>query len=294
MKEPMRSRVMLIASMGIFGTVGIFRRYIPLPSGVIAMLRGAVGALFLLIVMLAGRQKPARAAIRQELPRLCISGAVMGFNWILLFEAYNHTSVATATLCYYMAPIFTILASPFVLGEKLTVRRLGCVGAALIGMVLVSGVADAGFGGIGELTGVALGLGAAALYATLVLINKRMRPLPAYDKTVTQLLSAAAVLAVYTLVTGEWSGLTVSPLTAVLLAVVCVVHTGVAYALYFGSMEHLPAHTLALFSYLDPVLAVLLSAFLLHEPMTPATAVGAVLILAGAMISELPARPKKN
>jgi len=94
-----------ILSMFIFGTIGIFRRYLPLPSSLVAMVRGAIGMAFLLAVMALIRRKLDVAAIRKNFLRLCLSGACLGINWILLFEAYNYTSVATATLCYYLAPM---------------------------------------------------------------------------------------------------------------------------------------------------------------------------------------------
>ena len=176
MQEKQRgaSRLPLIASMVIFGTIGIFRRHIALPSSVIAMLRGAVGMAFLYGLMRLRGQRMDMRSVKKNLPVLTLSGALMGFNWILLFEAYNYTTVATATLCYYMEPIFVILASPLLFGERLTPRRLICVAAALFGMVLVSGVMSVGINAGAEMAGIAMGLGAAALYASVVLINKRM------------------------------------------------------------------------------------------------------------------------
>jgi len=294
MKETQKARLALITSMTVFGTIGIFRRYIPLPSSLLAMLRGAVGAVFLLLVLLVLRRKPDSGAIRKNAALLIISGAAIGVNWILLFEAYNYTSVATATLCYYFAPIFAILLSPVFLREKMRARPL-CVIAALVGMVLVSGIWSPGAGSqadFSEIRGMLFGLGAAALYASVILMNKRLGPINAYDKTAVQLISAAVVLLPYVLATGAARDLTFTPLTVVMLAVVCIVHTGIAYALYFSSFEHLPSQTLALFSYIDPVVAVLLSALLLKEPMTLYTGVGAVLILGAAVCSELPERKK--
>ena len=157
----MNATFKLTLSMVIFGTIGVFRRYIPLPSSLVAMTRGLIGMLFLLLVMLLRRRGMNRAAVRRKFAMLCLSGAAIGVNWIFLFEAYNYTSVATATLCYYLAPMFVILASPLVLREKLTLRKLACVSAALLGMVFVSGVLEAS-GGAG-LKGVLLGLGAAGV-----------------------------------------------------------------------------------------------------------------------------------
>lgn len=281
-----RSRGMLIASMCIFGTIGILRRYIPMSSSVVALVRGIIGSLFLLAVIALGKRKLDTAAIRNNIVFLALSGAAIGFNWILLFEAYNHTSVATATLCYYLAPILVILASPLVLGERLTLKKGLCTLTALIGMVLVSGVTESGFGGLQELKGIAFGLGAAVLYASVILMNKRFPGVPAYEKTILQLSMAAISLLPYVLLTEDLSSLTLTPLAAVLLLVAGVVHTGIAYWLYFGSMNDLPSHTVALLSYMDPILAIFLSVALLHEPMTPASALGAVLVLGAAYVSE--------
>ena len=288
MKEKHSALRNLIASMVIFGTVGIFRRWIPLPSAAVAAARGVVGAAFLLALTAARRKKLSGALIRRNLALLLCSGAAMGANWIALFEAYRFTTVAAATLCYYMAPILVILASPFVIGEKLTLKKALCAAAALAGMVFVSGAAE---GGLGGARGALLGLLAAALYAAVVLMNKRMQPMPALDRAVVQLLTAGVVVLPYALLTGGGAG-TPDVRAVLLLAVVCIVHTGLAYALYFGSVEHLPAHTLALLSYIDPVVAVLLSALLLRERLTVFTVLGAVLILGAAVLCELPERKK--
>ena len=281
-----QSRNKLISAMCIFGTIGILRRHIPLSSSVVALVRGAVGAAFLILVVLIRRQRIDKAAIRKNLPLLLCSGAAIGFNWILLFEAYNYTSVAAATLCYYLAPILVILASPVVLGEALTRKKLLCTAVALGGMVLVSGVFDGGSGGETDLKGILFGLGAAALYASVILMNKKMPGVAAYDKTIFQLVAASIALLPYVLLTENLSGMALAPVSLVLLLVAGIVHTGLAYWLYFGSMDHLPSHTVALLSYIDPILAIVLSMVLLREPMSIASGIGAVMILGAAYISE--------
>ena len=283
----MNATFKLTLSMVIFGTIGIFRRYIPLPSSLVAMTRGLTGMLFLLLVMLLRKRGMNRAAVRRKLGMLCLSGAAIGVNWILLFEAYNYTSVATATLCYYLAPMFVILASPLVVGERLTAKKLICVLAALLGMVFVSGVLEAG-GGSSDLKGVLLGLGAAVLYASVVLMNKQLGDVPAWDRTIVQLGSSAAVLLPYVLLTEDVGALSFTPGTLALLIVVGIVHTGMAYAMYFGSLMQLKAQTAAILSYIDPVVAVLLSALLLKEHMSLLSGLGAVLVLGAAIVSELP------
>ncbi len=275
----------LILSMLIFGTIGIFRKYIPLPSGMLAMLRGFIGAAFLLALLRLRGQRLDGVTIRRCFFSLVLSGALIGLNWILLFEAYQYTSVAVATLCYYMAPILVILLSPLLLKERLTWRKGACVLVALIGMVLVSGVLTTGIPAKAEALGILLGLGAAALYAGVILMNKRLADVGAYDKTVLQLAAAGAVLLPYVLMTPADAG-AVTPLVVLLVAVVGIVHTGIAYALYFGSMGKLPAQTVALYSYIDPVTAIILSLLIFKEPMGLAGAIGAALILGAAFISD--------
>jgi len=281
-----KSRSMLIASMCIFGTIGILRRYIPLSSSLVALVRGVIGAAFLILITMLRKQPSDRAVLRRKLPLLAISGAAIGFNWILLFEAYNYTTVATATLCYYLAPILVILASPFVLKEKMTLRKALCAAVALGGMVLVSGILDTASTGTDNFKGILFGIGAAILYASVILMNKKMPEVPSFDKTILQLSAASIALLPYVLLTEDLSAITLSPLSAGLLLVAGILHTGIAYWMYFGSMGHLDSNTVALMSYIDPVLAIVLSMVFLREPMTGLAGLGAVMILGAAYVSE--------
>ena len=204
-------------------------RYIPLPSSLIAMVRGLLGAPFLLLVMLAQKKRLSGAAIRRNLPLLCVLGVLLGTNWILLFESYRFTTVATATLCYYTAPIFIVAASPFLLRERMTVKKLLCVLTALAGMVFVSGVAEKGIPSLAEFRGVLLALGAAVLYAAIVMLNKKLRDISAFDRTIMQLAISALVLLPYNLLGGSFQDISLSAFPALMLLVVGVVHTGFAY-----------------------------------------------------------------
>ena len=293
MNEKRKALGALVASMVIFGTIGIFRRHIDLPSSVIAMLRGFIGTAFLFVFIHLRGQRISLEDIKRNAVKLIVSGMVMGFNWILLFEAYRYTSVATATLCYYMAPIIMMLVSPVLLKEKLTKKKIICMLLALMGMIPVSGVLEAGFHA-GELRGVLLGFGAAVLYAAVVLTNKTITDIGAYDKTIVQLAAAAISLTPYVLLTENMADIHLTGLSAAMMLLVGMLHTGFTYALYFGCTKHLSAQTLAIVSYVDPVVAILLSAVLLGERMTPLGAAGAVLVLGATLVSEMPERNKKN
>ena len=279
----MGAKLRVLVAMGLFGTVGIFVDMIPLPSGPIAFCRAVLGLSFLLPVMLFSKKRFSLLAIKQNGMVLLLSGICLGANWVLLFEAIRYSGVAVATACYYLAPAFLILCSPL-LGEKLTAKKLICVGIALLGMVLVSGVIRDG----GNISiGVFLGIGAAALYTSVMVLNKKLKGLGDYETTSVQLLVAAVVLLIYVLFTG---GMDFAPLnlnTGVILLLVGIVHTGVAYWLYFGSVGKLPAQTVALFSYLDPVVALLCSWVILRQPFDSWMAVGAGLILGSTLYSQL-------
>ena len=285
-RQSSQAYLMLIASMLIFGTIGIFRRYIPLSSGMLACARGLMGA-----AVLAAFVKLRGGRIRhgigwKKVLLLGVTGGIMGANWILLFEAYNYTTVPVATLCYYMQPTIVVFLSPLLFGERITPKKLGCALVSILGMVLVAGVADGGSIRSADVTGILLGLGAAVLYATVIILNKKVQIADDYEKTILQLLSAAIVMAPYLLLTEDFSALRLDVYAAVMLAVVGLVHTGLAYALYFSSMRSLKAQTIAMLSYIDPVSSLILSALILHEQLTVYGLIGAVCIIGAALISE--------
>ena len=272
--------------MLIFGTIGVLRRYIPLSSALLAFSRGILGGLFLLVFVKV-RKKKARAKMppRVLLP-LAVTGAMIGINWILLFEAYNHTTVAVATLCYYMEPAIVVLLSPLIFQERLTGKKAVCAAVSFIGMVLVSGVIGDGNGQTGGIRGILLGLGAAFFYSAVVIMNKKIPGIDPYQRTTVLLLAAGTVMLPYLLLTNGFSSGGFSLSSILLLLVLGIIHTGIAYAMYFGSMDGLNMQTIAVFSYIDPVSALLFSALLLREPLSLTGIIGAVLIIGSAMISE--------
>ena len=284
-KDYFKSYIALVASMLMFGTLGIVRRYIPLSSAMLAMCRGVLGSVFLLFFVLV-RGGKLKLPERRTALRLVLTGAIMGLNWMLLFEAYNYTTVAAATMCYYMQPTIVILLSPLVFRERLGAKRLACAGAAIVGMLFVSGVLSGDAGQMQDIRGIIFGLGAAVFYATVIILNKKVVVEDIYAKTIIQLAGAALVMIPYVLITEGVPELALTPADIGLVLLVGVVHTGVTYALYFGSMQRLRAQTVAVLSYIDPVFALLLSAAVLHESLTPLGIVGAVLIIGSAIISE--------
>lgn len=288
-KTELKAKILLLSSMSIFGTIGVFRRYIPFPSGMISLCRAIIGTIFLLGFIFIKGNKPDFTAINNNLKLLIPAGIMLGFNWILLFEAYQYTAVSTATLCYYMEPVFFILAAAVVLKEKLTPKNLLCVIAALIGMGLVSGFNFSNFGEAfvsSDLKGVLLGLAAAVLYTTVVLISKHLKDIDGVNVSLVQLATSAVVLIPYVLIVEDTNSVQFNSLNISMLLVIGIVHTGIAYALYYSCLKDLKSQTVALYSYIDPVVSVLLAVLILNEEMNFVKIVGAILILGAAMVNE--------
>ncbi len=274
-----------LLAMAIFGTIGLFVRYIELPSSLIAFCRGITGTVFLLLVLALLKKKLNRQALVENAKLLIISGAALGFNWIFLFEAYRLTSIASATLTYYMAPVIVIALSPFILKERVTAFQWLCVGIALLGMSFIAGIwegsVSTGFKGI------VMAFIAACFYASIVISNKFMKNLGPYDSSIAQLAISALVLIPYLCFTLTPSALHFDTTTVLLTLTVGVLHTGVAYWLYFSALPTLSASRIAIFAYIDPAIAIVCSVFLLKEPISALGMVGAVLILGATLVSEM-------
>ena len=285
MNQQTAARLKLIVVMLLFGTIGIFVRTISMPSSIIALVRGIIGSIFLLLVVFARRTGIDMSAVKRNWWKLLLSGGCIGVNWILLFEAYRFTTVATATLCYYLQPVIVVLGSALVLKEKLSIRKLLCVLVAILGMIPVSGVLES-MPTAGEVTGILLATGAALLYGINILTNKTMQGLSPFDMTIFCMITATLTLLPYTLLTEDWSAIVWEPQALLLLLVVGIIHTGVAYALYYSALEKMKAQEVAIYGYIDPICAILLSALLLSEPLTVGIVIGAVMILGATYISE--------
>ncbi len=277
------SVVRFVFSMLIFGTIGIIRRLIPLPSALLAFFRGILGALYLfLFIRITGRKKENMT--RKSIVLLVLTGALIGFNWIFLFESYRFTSVSVATMCYYMQPTMVILLSPFFLGERLTFPGVLSAVTAVIGMYLISGRGSEA-SVAGDERGILFGLAAAALYAAVVILNKKIEVKDDYVRTMVQLFAASVTVLPYVLATVSPSALRPDAETLVLVLLVGIFHTGFAYSMYFGSMKNIPAQSVAILSYIDPLSALVFSALFLKERMTLSCLAGCILILGSALIS---------
>ena len=289
MKNTNISRLMLIASMTIFGTLGWFVDRISVSSGELALYRAIMAAAMIGLFLLLTRQKIPFRSIKKELIFLLLSGCAMGFNWILLFEAYQYTTVSVATLSYYFAPVLVTLLCPVLFQEKMGLKQWLCFALSTLGIVLITGLGNLSDGS-NHLLGILFGLGAACLYATVILLNKAIRTVAGLHRTFLQFLAAIVVLVPYVLLTG---GITLHTLNTpgwLCLVAVGVLHTGVAYCLYFSSLKELPGQQVAILSYIDPLVAVIMSVTVMGEALSPPLILGGVLILGSTLYNELSGR----
>lgn len=292
MKKILDPRLMLLLSMAIFGTLGLFVRNIPVSSGELALYRAVLAALLLAGFLAVTGQKIPFSEIKKDVPLLLLSGVAMGINWILLFEAYRYTTVSVATLSYYFAPVIVTVVCPILFREKLTGKQIVCFVMSTVGLVMITGIGE--MGGGNDMIGILFGLGAAVFYASVVLINKFIRGVEGIHRTFLQFLAAIVVLIPYVLLTG---GMTLGGMNAVgwvNLLIVGLIHTGVTYCMYFSALRDLPGQKAAILSYIDPLVAVLISVTVLGESMTLWQAVGGLLILGFTLWNEIAPAPARR
>ena len=285
MKEMRRARLMMVLSMAIFGTLGPFVRNIAVTSGELALYRAILAAALIGAYLLLTKQSIPLKTLGRDLVLLLLSGAAMGINWILLFEAYRYTTVSAATLSYYFAPVIVTAVCPFLFREKLTAKQTVCFVMSTVGLVLITGIGSGK--GSRDLIGILFGLGAACFYAAVVLLNKFIKKVAGIHRTFLQFLAAIVILIPYVAAT---SGITLGGMGKIgwlCLLIVGLIHTGVTYCMYFSSLKELPGQKAAILSYIDPLVAVLISVAFLNEMLTVQQAIGGALILGFTLWNEI-------
>jgi RarD protein len=287
----MDAKLRIIFSMTAFGTISIFVKNIALSSGEIALFRALTAAVVIIIYKIIIGKKLSLSDIKKDLPALFVSGMAMGINWILLFQAYKYTTVSIATLSYYFAPVIVTAVSPILFKEKLTIKQLVCFVMATIGLVLVIDVRGMGKDA-SSFIGIGFGLGAAVLYATVILLNKYIKNVSGIDKTLIQFFAAIIVLIPYVLTT---TGINIGSLTnsgIINLLILGIFHTGICYCLYFSALNDLKGQEVSILSYIDPLVAIIVSVTILGEPILAIQILGGILILGFTLLNEIELKSK--
>ena len=279
-------KIGLMSAMLIWGSIGIFVKNIEFTSSQIALARAVLGSIFLISFSLISKQSISKENIKANFWVLIASGICLGFNWIFLFQAYNYTTIAISTICYYLAPIIVTFLSPLLFKEKLNGIKIFCIIGAMIGMLLVVGI-DGGSMEGNNVIGILYGLGAACFYASVVILNKNLKGISGRESAVIQLSVSAIFLIPYVLLTSGINFTGVDTISIGLLLILGILHTGIPYLIYFTCIQKLQSQTVAIYSYVDPISAIIMSAIILSESMSLLQVVGGVLILGSTFISEI-------
>jgi len=274
--------------MCLFGVLGPVVKAIGLPSSAIACLRAVIAALALGIYYLLRKKRIEKEKVKRSLLPLLLCGVCLAGDWIGLFESYNYTSVATATICYYIEPIFMLLGSAIFLREKLYKKHLFCIVIAFLGVAMVSGIVENGLPSISEFKGVLFAILGALFYAAIVLLNKKyLSDVDPVFRTLVQLVVAAIITAPYVFATEDTASFVFTPKSIMLLLLLGIAMTAIPYIVYFSNIVRIPTKTAAIFSYADPVVAVIVSVLFMHEPISIYGILGAILVIGSAIFSEI-------
>ncbi|MEW4210199.1 DMT family transporter [Priestia megaterium] len=281
----MKYKIQFVLSMIIFGAMGLIVRYIDLSSSETALLSSSIGCLFLIVVLFMRKRTITWKLVKANGCILFFSGIALGGNWMFLYQAYDHTTLTNATLGYYFAPVFVMILSPFILKEQLPVKKIICIGIAIIGMLMIVGNGVSA-SGTEDLLGIFFGLLAAACYAALMLLNKFIRLMGRLEITIIQLGITALLLLPYVFLTEGFGVFEVFKSSVPFIIILGIVNTGIGFWLFFSGMEKLKGQSIAMLSYVDPFVAILISAVILREHMTIVQIIGGALLLGSTFISE--------
>lgn len=282
----MKSIIQFILSMAIFGTIGLVVRYIDLAASERALLSSSIGCLFLLFIFKLMKKRMTWTVIKKNAIILIFSSVALAGNWVFLYGSYDYTTIANATLGYYFAPIFVMILAPYILKELLVKKKIICIIIAIFGLILIVGEGVQA-SNINDLMGICFGLTAALFYAALLLLNKFIKNLDKLECTILQLGLAAFLLMPYVFITEGFDVLSVSRNSVPYILILGIVNTGIGFWLFFTGMKNLNGQSIAMLSYVDPFVAIFISAILLHEQMTAIQILGGALLLGSTLMSEL-------
>ena len=277
------NRMKLVLVMIIWGSLGVFTKSIPLSALHLAFLRALIALPVLWGVMKLQKADKVEWAL---LKPYLVSGALLGFGWLTLFYGFKHTSISSAVIIYNMCPVYVMIAAPLILKETISKLQITVIFFSLLGLILIVGNnLLAGYGYMG----MALSAVAGMLYATIILINRSITcRVDNQTATFVQIVTAMLVLLPFVVLDG--SILTVVHLDAravVYTILLGIVHTGVAYTLFFSLAAHMKSVEMVAYSYLEPLFSILFSVIIVGEKLTILQIIGGIFILGSTYIGEL-------
>ncbi len=269
------------AAMALSGTIGAVVVESGAEAPAAAFARCLVGGLLLIVWSSArGWLLPTlRGLSSRDLGMIMLGGVLLVLNWVLLFTSYALSSISVGTVVYHTQPLLLVGLAAALLGERITRSHLMRAVIAFGGVVAISLGAEGADGQPVRLSGIALALAAATLYAGATLIAKQLSHLRAHVVAAVQLTTGAVLLAPALLLTplpDDAAGLG-------WLLLLGSVHTAVMYVLMYSSVGRLPTGTVAVVSYLYPVVAVIVDSLAYGHRVTLVEGAGMLAILLAAL-----------
>jgi drug/metabolite transporter (DMT)-like permease len=285
------SGLLLVAFCGVvWGTIPLLLRAADGASVVKVFYRVAfAGAAIWLWLVVTQRTRDVTALPLRKIGQLAVQGAILTINWVLFLTALDTTTVAVAELLGYTGPVFVAVLAPFVTRERFDRRIIAPLAIALGGIVVIMAPQGLLLHDSGQSFGAVLAFLSALTYATLLLRSKKMLEgvsglgLMAVEyPTATLLLLPFAVFAY-----SRGQGPT-GPMAYGALLTLGLVHTTFTGVLFLAAIRRVRTDRVALFTYAEPVAAVLFAALFLGEPLTVWTVLGgAMVVTAGLAVARL-------
>ena len=266
----------MTAAMLISGTIGWFVLVSGQPVLDVVFWRCVFGAGTLLLICAAFGFLRSGILTRATFLLAVLSGVAIVGNWVLLFASYSRASIAIGTAVYNVQPF--MLAALF-LGEKITLQKLFWLAISFMGMLaIVSAHGGQGEGGSDYLTGIALALGAAFLYAIAALIIKRLSGTPPHLIALIQVCTGVLLLAPF----AHFSAMPEAPSAWASLVTLGIVHTGLMYVLLYGAIQKLPTALTGALSFIYPIAAIFVDWFAFGHQLQTLQWIGVAAILLAA------------
>ncbi|QKJ36207.1 DMT family transporter [Pseudomonas sp. MPDS] len=274
-----RGSLEMTAAMLISGTIGWFVLVSGVPVLDVVFWRCVFGAATLLLICAGfGFLRPGLLT-RTTFLLAVLSGVAIVGNWVLLFASYSRASIAIGTAVYNVQPFMLVGLAALLLGEKITAQKLFWLAVSFLGMLaIVSAHGEQGQGGGDYLTGIALALGAALLYAIAALIIKHLTGTPPHLIALIQVSTGVLLLAPW----ANFSALPQQPEAWASLVTLGMVHTGVMYVLLYSAIQRLPTAVTGALSFIYPIAAIFVDWFAFGHRLELLQWLGVVAILLAA------------
>ena len=273
--------LLVILSMLVWGSIGIFVRYINQTPEVIVFFRVFIAFIVLGVLGVIknnDKDKVSNKLSLKEYLILSMSGLFISLNWLFFFLAIKSTTIASATMSYYTAPVIVTILSVFLLKENINKKTLISVGLSFLGIILMTSIGlqkSSNF----SIEGVIYGIIAAFFYALVTISVKKLEEVSSHKISLFQMGVSSLIF-----LPAIKQMKTFSAVSLTLMIIVGVVHTCIALNLYFEGIKRIKVQHVGVLSYIDPLGAIILAGIFFNETPEFTTLIGGGLILSATYL----------